>query len=379
MRKIKILQFPLADSKGGMTHYALENWKWMDKNFFQCDFVSMSKQLDYEDEVYATGSKIFYISCYAETDKKQFEKEFEEILREGYDVVHLHTKCWKSFLMEELCKKHHVPKIIVHAHASGIYTSDSFKRLKEKRLHEQVKKQLDINVATDFWACSKPAADFLFGEQIPSDNIRIVPNAIDLDKFVYNRPMRKSYRERYHLENCFVIGHVGRFGYAKNHRFLIDLFYELVKKIDNAMLVCIGDGELFSEMQEYANCLCVEENILFLGRRDDVDKWYQAMDVFCLPSRMEGFPLVLVEAQASGLPCIVSDTVTEEVVLSGKVVRLPLVVDEWVKQISAYYNEIEKSSRTQNIDSIYNIRNQIRVIQRLYADEDRAVIEGKNI
>lgn len=377
MGKIRILQFPLADSKGGMTHYALENWKWMDKNLFQCDFVSMSKHLDYEGEVRATGSEIFYISCYAETDKEQFVKEFEGILKKGYDVVHLHTKCWKSFLMEELCKKHHVSKVIVHAHASGIYTSDPFKRFKEGQLHEQVKKQLDTNVATDFWACSKPAADFLFGEQIPREKLRIMPNAIDIDKFVYNGTIRKSYRERYHLEKNFVIGHVGRFGYAKNHEFLIKLFVEVLKKINNAILVCLGDGELLSEIQEYAKNLRVEDKTLFLGRRDDVACWYQAMDVFCLPSRTEGFPLVLVEAQASGLPCVVSDAVTEEVVLSNKVARRPLVVNEWEKEILACYNEMGKSSRIQNIDSAYNIRHQIEVIQRLYADSSNTITEGK--
>jgi hypothetical protein len=132
MRKIKILQFPIANSNGGITHYAMENWKWMDKERFQCDFATMSKKLDFADEVLATGSNIYYISCYAEENREQFIKEFNEILDNGYDVVHLHTKQWKSFLVEELCRQHRVSKVIVHSHSSEIEVTDVAQREKER-------------------------------------------------------------------------------------------------------------------------------------------------------------------------------------------------------------------------------------------------------
>ncbi len=368
MGKIKILQFPLAASKGGMTRYALENWKWMDKTKFQCDFVTMSKYLDFEEEVLLTGSKIFYISCYAEENQKQFIKEFEAILQEGYDVVHLHTKYWKSFLMEELCKKYHVPRVIVHAHATDIINiSDPIRKERELQIHEQVKKKFCEELATDFWACSEAAADFLFGEQIPRNKVRIMPNAIETDKFAYNQKARDFYRKKYGLENCFVIGHVGRFGYAKNHKFLLEVFNNILKKVHDARLVLLGTGELLIEVQEYAKALHIEDKILFAGRREDVHNWYQAMDVFCLPSRTEGFPIVLVEAQASGLPCVGSMVITQEVEISPNMVRLPLLVDEWVKWILKCYEETEKRSRIQTIESKYDIQNQIEIIQEMYS------------
>ena len=115
MKKIKILQFPIANSYGGITHYALENWKWMNKEQFQVDFATV------------TGSKIHYISCYAEENREQFIKEVNQILDQGYDVVHLHTKQWKSFLVEQICEERGVPRIIVHSHSTRCDANDEEK------------------------------------------------------------------------------------------------------------------------------------------------------------------------------------------------------------------------------------------------------------
>lgn len=366
MKKIKVLQFPIANSKGGITHYALDNWKWMDKREFQCDFVTMSKQLDFADEILATGSKIFYISCYAEQNKEQFVKEFDKILREGYDVVHLHTKQWKSYLVEELCKKHGIPKIIVHSHSTGIDTLDPIKREWEVQQHEQVKKKFSFDMATDFWACSKVAANFLFGEQIPRDMIRIMPNAIDLSKFAYNQEIRSRYRREYGLENCFVIGHVGRFAYPKNHEFLIKVFFELLKEISNTRLVLLGEGALMRDVQIQMEDLNITDKVLALGNRDDVNNWYQAMDVFCLPSRFEGLPICMIEAQASGLPCVVSEVITEEVEITDHIIRLPFDIEMWSMQLLNYRNVARKDTQMMLLDAGYDIRRQIKVIEKFY-------------
>lgn len=113
MRKIKILQFPIANSKGGITQYILQNWKFIDKAKFEFDFATMSKSLDFENELKKTGSKIYYISCYAEDNKEKFVREFTEILSNGnYDIVHLHTKQWKSFLVERIAKEAGIKKLL---------------------------------------------------------------------------------------------------------------------------------------------------------------------------------------------------------------------------------------------------------------------------
>lgn len=366
MKKIRILQFPIANSYGGITHYALENWKWLNKSRFQCDFVTMSKHLDFADKILETGSRIFYISCYAEEDREQFIKEFNKILDEGYDVVHLHTKQWKSFLVEEICHKRKIPKVIVHAHNTGIDTSDPIKRNKEVRLHENVKREFGKGLATDFWACSKLAADFLFGEQIPKNEIRIMHNAIELDKFIYNHVIRNEYRKNYGLDNSFVIGHVGRFVYQKNHEFLVRVFSEVLKIIDNARLILLGDGELCPEIRNQVKKLKIEDKVLFPGKRDDVNNWYQAMDVLCFPSRFEGLGIVLVEAQAAGLPCVISESFPEEVIIGHDIYQLPLREKEWIMKLSEMTNLTRKDNRMVLVEAGYDICDQIKVIEANY-------------
>lgn len=129
MKKTRVLQFPVSNNKGGMAQYVWQNWKFIDKTKFQFDFATMSKSLDCADELEAEGCKVHYISCYAEDDRETFVSEFEKILRDGnYDIVHLHTKQWKSFLVEQFAKEAGVKKIIVHAHNTGIGTLDEKKR-----------------------------------------------------------------------------------------------------------------------------------------------------------------------------------------------------------------------------------------------------------
>lgn len=364
--KKKILQFPIANSKGGITQYILNNWKWMDKEKIQCDFVTMSSYLEFENEILETGSKVYHISCYAEDNREQFINEFEKILSRGYDVVHLHTKQWKSFLVEELCIKLGIPKVIVHSHSSGIEVNDPIKRKEEKILHEQVKEMFCENMATDFWACSKTAANHLFGKQISSKRIKIMPNAIDLKKFGYDEEIRNKIRKKYGLEGCFVLGHVGRYEYSKNHEFLINVFSQISKRTEDARLILIGDGNLFQKVQERAEKLGLTKKILFLGKRSDVSEWYQAMDVFCLPSRFEGLPIVMIEAQASGMPCIGSDCISEEIKIGSNVNLLPLKEEVWVNCLLKLKKERRENNIKKLAESGYDIKKQIKILEKMY-------------
>ncbi|MBR5598258.1 MAG: glycosyltransferase [Lachnospiraceae bacterium] len=372
MNKIKILQFPIANSNGGITHYALNNWKFMDKDCFHCDFATMSKKIDFENEIIQTGSKIHYISCYAEDNKEQFRYEFEKILDERYDIVHLHTKQWKSFLVEQICKEKGVKKIIVHAHNAGIDTLDSKKRDLEIKLHEETKRNFTEKMATDYWACSKKAGEFLFGEQIDKKKIKVMPNAIELDKFAFNSEVRKEYRRANEMEDYFVIGHIGRFVYQKNHDFLINVFYELTKEVDNIKLVLLGDGELLPEVKRKVKELKLENDVLFLGHRDDIYNWYSAMDIFCLPSRFEGLPLSMIEAQASGVCCIASSEITEEVKICDNVSFLPLEQCKWKEKIMSLYSEysLDENKREKTPEKLvnagYNLRDQVKIIEKEY-------------
>lgn len=376
-RKIKILQFPIANSKGGITRYALNIWSMMDKAKFQCDFATLSTYLDFEDEITTAGSKVHYISCYAEENQEQFTNEFRDILNQGYDVVHLYTAWWKSFLVERLCMELKIPKVIVHAVNGGVDVLQGNMQNYDEVMyrHEQVKLEFNVSYATDFWACSKLAADFLFGEQIPREKIKIMPVPIDITKFGYDAKIRNSYRKKYDLEDCFVIGHVGRFEYQKNHEFLINVFYEVSKLVHSAKLLLLGDGKLMAEIKSQVKELDIEDKVIFLGKFEDVcDWWYQVMDVFCLPSRFEGQPAVLIEAQASYLPCVYSDLITSEATVNDNVSRLPLDVVAWKEKLielsGRRNNKVREQHKESSLQELQNrgcdIKTEIKHIEEEY-------------
>lgn len=367
MSKIKVLQFPIANSYGGITHYALDNWRWIDKEKFHVDFATMSKKLDFADEITSTGSKIHYLSCYAEENREQFVAEVNAILDEGYDVVHLHTKQWKSFLMEEICLQRNIPKIIVHSHSTRCDANDLIKRQEETKLHSQVKAQFNTSYATDFWACSKEAADWLFGEQIPKSRIQIMKNAIEADKFIYHEQVRSQVREELGLGDSFVLGHVGRFVYPKNHEFLIEVFAAACRQKSNLKLLLAGDGNLEPDMKEKVKKLGIADKVLFLGKCAETNRLYQAMDLFVLPSRFEGLPLTLIEAQTAGLECICTDGITREAKITENLEYLPLEKDLWVSGILRRSKPYRRKNMKVEITSAgYDIASQIKIIEQNY-------------
>ena len=367
-KKIKVLQFPILNARGGITQYAINNWKFINQDIFQFDFATLSKKLDFENELTRDGCKVHYLSCSAEMNKKQFMEEMDGILENHYDVIHLHTSYWKSFLVEKLAKKHKIPKIIVHAHSTMIDIDDECKRGEALKRHEEIKKLFDTSLATHFCACSRKAAEWLFGEQIPKEKICILENAIDIEKFSYKPEIREIYRKKLGVSNCFVIGNVARFVYPKNHAFLIDVFKKISEKILEARLLLVGDGKLLEEMKRKCRDYKIEDKVIFLGKRDDVSELMQAMDVFCLPSRFEGLPIVLIEAQCNGLRCFVSDSISDEVKITDRVVLSKLDVQIWNENIvglfEGFYREGTNLLQVKKMG--FSIHEQIRKIEKLY-------------
>ena len=191
-----------------------------------------------------------------------------------------------------------------------------------------------------------------------------------MSRFAFRQETRERLRQRHGLENCFVIGHVGRFNLQKNHSRLLELFAEIVKKIPEARLVLIGVGELEAAVKEKAQALALQDKVLFLGQMPDVSEWYQAMDCFVLPSLFEGLPVVGIEAQAAGLPCFFSDRVTDEVLLSPDAHRISLLADdaEWAREIAAARQP--KTDRHQGAAVVrqagYDIHAEARKLQDIY-------------
>lgn len=369
-KKIKVLQFPIANTMGGTTQYVLQNWKYIDKSIFHFDFATMSKKLDIAAELEKSGSRIYYISCYAEEDEKKFIEEFRKILKSGdYDIVHLHTNQWKSFSVEKVAKEEGIKKIIIHAHNSGIsFANREFRDMEEKK-HYDVRNKLTKDIATDFWACSKMAADFIYGKQISREKIKIMKNAIEVNEFLYDEKIRNEYRRTLGVENRFVIGNVGRFVYQKNQEFLLQVFLEVIKEDKNCILLLIGTGEKESKYRNYVEQNGLQNNVFFMGYRNDVKNLLQAMDVFVLPSRYEGLPISAIEAQTSGLKCLCSDKITDEVKITNNLELLPLEVNIWKNKIL----NLKKGYKRENMAEImtkagYNINSQIKVLEKMYLE-----------
>lgn len=372
MKKIKVLQMPVANARGGVTHYVLQNWKYIDRSKFQFDFMTMEKYLDFADDLEAEGCKIHYISARSYENREVFVKQICRALDEGYDAIHLHTSQWTGFLIEEIAIKKNCPKIIVHAHNAGVVNEDISGKYKEMIVeHYKLRDEFNESLATHFLACSTKAADWLFGEQIPRDRIHIMKNAIEVEQFDFRSEVRNTLRRELGLEGCTVFGHVGRFAYQKNHEFLLKLFARISGDIKNARLLLVGVGPRLEEMQQLACSLNVEDKILFLGKRNDVNQLMQAMDAFLLPSRFEGLGIVLVEAQAAGVPCCVSDQVPTEVDLTGNISFLPLDIDAWHdKIISDYKNPKPRRGFASEVaDAGYSIQKQILELEKVYSGE----------
>lgn len=372
MKKIKILHFTIGNKGGGRTKYALRIWDHIDKDKFQCDFATMCPQLDYAYKLENQGSKVHYISTYSEVNAYKFEEEINRILDNNYDVLHLHTSWWRGFDIENIAKARKVPKVIVHAHNTGVSDVSRISGMTRERaisLHETWKKQVTESIATDFWACSRNAAEWIFGDNLPEGTVKYIPNAIELDKFYYNGKVRANYRNKMNLNGKFVIGMIARFEYQKNHEFAMRVFNEIAQYVNNAVLLLIGTGDLESEIEKFVREKGLQDKVFFLGLRTDVAELLQAMDLFILPSRFDALAQSVVEAQATGLKCIVSNVFPEEAKITNNISLLALREEIWVEEILRWSNGYERfDTKQQLVSKGYDICKQIKNIENLYSD-----------
>lgn len=260
-----------------------------------------------------------------------------------YDVLWYNACTLSDITLLKMAKKSNIPRRIIHSHNS--------KNMGGKivgLLHSIHKKEIG-EIATDFFACSKEAGDYMFSYKGCTEKVHIVKNAINLEKYQYNETIRKVKREELGVNDELLIGNVGRFHFQKNHEFLIDIFKRVQEKDKTSKLLLVGDGELKDKIIQKTERLGIRENVIFLGKRRDVNELLQAMDVFLMPSLFEGLPFALVEAQAAALPCVVSKTISKEARITDEMVSLDL------KETSEMWADVvvkisKKSNRKSNIE-----------------------------
>ena len=311
---IRVLQIVTHMNRGGLETMLMNYYRHIDRSQVQFDFlVHRQERAAYDDEIESLGGKIFRLPKLNPWSPKyinSLNRFFSE--HPEYKIVHCHLDCMSAIPLIA-AKRAKVPVRIAHCHSSS---QDKDLKYIIKVLY---KKRIPI-VATKLFACSKAAGNWMFN----GHSFTLFNNAIDVEKYIFNETMRKIQRQCLNLnENTLVVGHVGRFSIPKNHTFLLDIFYEIDRSCD-ARLLLVGDGELRPQIERKARLMGIIDHIIFLGVRDDVAVILQAMDVFIFPSLYEGLPLSLIEAQAAGLPCLISDGVSSESRISNLVHQLSL-------------------------------------------------------
>lgn len=225
--------------------------------------------------------------------------------------------------------------------------------------------------ADALWAVSKMAAESMFCPSVMRrGSWRLVPDAIHAERFAYNSQVRLKMRKALNLEGSFVIGHVGRFNEMKNHSFVLEVFKEVCKKRSDSILVLVGTGDLQKSIRQQAKDFGLEDKVLFLGQRTDVNELMQAMDVFLFPSLFEGLGIVVVEAQASGLPVVMGDNLPKESAVTNLVHRLPLSsgADAWASQILECAGTKREATTKQIAEAGYDIRSASASLQKYYRE-----------
>ena len=364
--KKRVLVFGMTSNPGGVESVIMNYYRYINKEKIQFDFLCNSSQIAYEDEIQTLGGRIYKITARKKNYWK-FQSELKHFMRENaqkYDAlwVNLCSLVNVDYLIS--AKKYGIKKRIIHCHNSA---NDA--GILKGVIHFINKKRIPF-LATDFWSCSKDAASWFFSKEIiESNKFKIVPNAIDVEKFKPNKILRNKIRTELNLNNLKVIGHVGRFHFQKNHTFLIDIFDNIVKKDDDYRLLLVGQGELYPIIKEKVKNKGLSEKVIFYGVRTDVEKIYQAMDIFILPSIFEGLGVVALEAQACLLPCLLADTVPLTVRINDNTAFLSLNKGAvlWAEKIDEMLR-IPPLLNNRMPGSVYDIRTQVKEFEKMLFD-----------
>lgn len=344
MEPIRVLHVLGGLNRGGAETMVMNLYREIDRTQIQFDFIiHTDKHQEYYDDIIGLGGRIYTMPKFDGKNIFKLKSIWNKFFKDHpeYKILHSHVRSYAS-LFFPIAKKYGV-KTIIHSHSTneGKGISRIIKRIMEYPLRHQ---------ADYLMACSREAGKWLYGEKAcRKNNYIFLPNAIDTDKYCFSKETAETYRKIFGLHGKFVLGHVGRFHEAKNHMFLLNIFAKVLEKRSDAMLLLVGDGELRSEIEYKIQELGIENQVVLTGSREDVPQLLQAMDIFVFPSRWEGLPVTVVEAQAAGLPCLISDKITTDVDLSALVNRLP--IDD-----SNIWAEVILNSDTKRMDVIPEIK-----------------------
>lgn len=364
---IRVLHSVSNMDRAGIETMLMNYYRHMDRSKVQFDFLCNKKKHGaYDEEIKALGGKIYHTPGLNPFKYPIYLRYMKQLFQEypEYQIIEAHNGALGVYALYA-AKENRIPVRIFHAHGASI--------AKDWKLPLKwiCKAMLPFNM-NQYFSCGSEAARCYFGNQAVKGNLyEWIPNAIEVERFIYDQKVRERIRREYGLEDKRVIGHVGRFMAQKNHMFLVQVLKAVCKIEPNVHLVLLGDGELRERVKKKAEHLGVIEQISFIGNVSNANEWYQAFDCFVLPSVWEGLPVVGVEAQAADLPCVFSASITPEIKFSDRVkfVSLKAPKSEWAREVCAALQERSRSDQFRLIqEKHYDIQIEAKKLQDRYLE-----------
>jgi glycosyltransferase involved in cell wall biosynthesis len=345
---IRVLHIVTSMNRGGLETLIMNIYRKINRSEIQFDFlVHTDTEGAYDEEIYNLGGMIYRVVPRSKgiaknrRDLIDFFKNHTE-----YKIVHHHVSSLTYIEPIKIAKKFDIPVRIIHGHS----TKQGGHKI-HKYIH-YLNKSLTKKKATHFFACSEDAANWMFGpHEILNINYTIITNAIDPERFAFNEELRNEVRSKYNINDRFVLGHIGRFMYPKNHRFIIEVFNEVKKNEKRAVLLLVGDGKLKSEIVNKIKDEKLEDSVIFTGVVSNTEAFLNAMDVFLFPSLYEGLGIAVIEAQSTGLKCFASTEIPEEAAITDNINRISLQepASQWAKEILKYKNGYKREDEIEQI------------------------------
>lgn len=367
MEQLRVLQIIDGLDPGGSQAMVMNIYRNIDREKFQFDFIiSRQDKVFFREEIERLGGKVYYIPKLNINNIFRYSSYWEDFFKlHSYKVVHSHVR--STACIDLSIAKNHGAFTVAHSHN----TSNG------KGILVPVKwfLQLPIRYIADCCAaCSRESGAWLYGKGITrSDKFVVIPNSIDCERYRFDMNKREEVRKKLNVSEQFLIGHVGRLAYPKNHKLLINIFSILSREDKEMRLLLVGDGELRRELESQVNALSLSEKVIFTGSVDNPYDYMQAMDMVVFPSIYEGLPVALVEAQCSGLKCLVSEIITDEVYLTKNMTALSTTrnsLGEWAEKIREIAKETSLSERRKGYDIVkdskFNVKKSVKEIEKIY-------------
>ena len=363
-KMLRILHVVTDMRRGGLETMLMNYYRVIDREKIQFDFLTHRDYLgDYGEEIINLGGKIYHIMPLNPFSKK-YKNELAEFFNthQEYKIIHVHQDCLSSIILKS-AKKNNVKVRIAHSH--NINQDKNLKYLIKLFYRQSIPKY-----ATDLMACGEEAGKWMF----KGASFKVLNNAIDTSEYIYDEIKREKVKQQLGLKKEeIIIGHVGRFSPQKNHIFLIKILKKVIQK-KSAKLLLVGDGNLREIIEKEIGNLGLKENVILTGVRSDVAELMQAMDVFVFPSLYEGLPVTMVEAQAAGLPCVISNNVPSECIITEELVTKCSLNDSediWVNHILKSINKQRRDTRKEIINAGFDIKESAKKLQEFYLAKEK--------